>query len=93
METQIPYYAVIFTSKRKAQEGDGYQEMAVKMDALARAQPGFLGIDSVSSVVEGKVLFYFNYPLRSNMSSFRFRDGRTLGSTIRDHRLVLERRE
>jgi heme-degrading monooxygenase HmoA len=91
MEMQIPYYAVIFTSKRKAQEGDGYQEMAVKMDALARAQPGFLGIDSVSSVVEGKVLSYFKYPLRSNMSSFR--DGRTLGSTIRDHRLVLERRE
>ncbi|KAJ7348968.1 hypothetical protein DFH08DRAFT_863961 [Mycena albidolilacea] len=53
METQIPYYAVIFTSKRKAQEGDGYQEMVVKMDALARAQPGFLGIDSVSSVAEG----------------------------------------
>lgn len=92
METQIPYYAVIFTSKRKAQEGDGYQEMAVKMDALARAQPGFLGIDSVSSVVEGKVLFYLKYPLPSNMT-FRFRDGRTLGSTIRDHRLVLERRE
>ncbi|KAJ6546867.1 putative enzyme [Mycena capillaripes] len=50
--TKEPYYAVIFTSKRKAQEGDGYSEMAAKMDALARAQPGFLGMESVSSVIE-----------------------------------------
>lgn len=51
---EVPYYAVIFTSKRKAQEGDGYPEMAAKMDALARAQPGFLDIESVSCVIEGR---------------------------------------
>ncbi|KAJ6497131.1 hypothetical protein C8R47DRAFT_1113912 [Mycena vitilis] len=49
---KLPYYAVIFSSKRKAVEGDGYSAMAVKMDALASAQPGFLRMNSVSSVIE-----------------------------------------
>jgi heme-degrading monooxygenase HmoA len=40
-----PYYAVIFTSLRT--EGDhGYGRMAERMEALAREQPGFLGIES-----------------------------------------------
>lgn len=40
-----PYYAVIFTSKRK--EGDkGYREMAERMMELAAQQPGFLGVES-----------------------------------------------
>ena len=43
---QPPYYAVIFTSLRT--EGDnGYAAMAERMDALARQQPGFLGMESV----------------------------------------------
>ncbi|KAJ7778699.1 hypothetical protein DFH07DRAFT_730783 [Mycena maculata] len=46
---EVPYYAVIFTSKRRAEEGDGYAEMAAQMEALARTQPGFLGVESVSS--------------------------------------------
>ena len=43
-----PYYAVIFTSLR-ADDGDGrgYAEMAERMVELARAQPGFLGVESV----------------------------------------------
>ncbi len=41
-----PYYAVIFSSKRT--QGDrGYAEMAVRMEELAKAMPGFLGIESV----------------------------------------------
>lgn len=41
-----PYYAVIFSSHRH--EGDdGYAEMAERMVALASAQPGFLGMESV----------------------------------------------
>lgn len=45
MKPQPPYYAVIFTSQRH--EGDdGYGEMAERMVALARLQPGFLGVDS-----------------------------------------------
>lgn len=40
-----PYYAVIFTSIQK-DVIEGYSEMAEKMDALAKLQPGFLGMDS-----------------------------------------------
>ncbi|MDZ4858521.1 MAG: antibiotic biosynthesis monooxygenase [Candidatus Hydrogenedentes bacterium] len=40
-----PYYAVVFSSART--EGDkGYAVMAERMDALAREQPGYLGIES-----------------------------------------------
>ena len=40
-----PYYAVIFSSQRT--EGDqGYAAMADQMEALARQQPGFLGVHS-----------------------------------------------
>ncbi len=40
-----PYIAVIFTSLRT--EGDnGYGAMATEMEALARSQPGFLGVES-----------------------------------------------
>jgi heme-degrading monooxygenase HmoA len=41
-----PYYAVIFTSLRREAPGDGYGEMADRMEELARQQPGFLGIES-----------------------------------------------
>jgi len=41
-----PYYAVIFTSVRTEADDDGYAAMAEHMDALARAQPGFLGVES-----------------------------------------------
>ena len=41
-----PYYAVIFTSVRT--DGDhGYAETAARMLELARAMPGFLGVESV----------------------------------------------
>ena len=45
---QPPYWAVIFTSQRT--DGDrGYGHMADRMVELARAQPGFLGVESVRS--------------------------------------------
>jgi heme-degrading monooxygenase HmoA len=40
-----PYYAVIFTSHRTADE-NGYGKMAQKMVELAAKQPGFLGVES-----------------------------------------------
>ncbi|WPP48998.1 antibiotic biosynthesis monooxygenase family protein [Catalinimonas niigatensis] len=40
-----PYYAVIFTSI-KEEVTEGYAEMAEQMEALARQQPGFLGVES-----------------------------------------------
>lgn len=40
-----PYVAVIFTSTRTGDDR-GYAVMAASMEALARQQPGFLGIES-----------------------------------------------
>lgn len=40
-----PYYAVVFTSKRKANI-EGYQEMAKLMAELASKQKGYLGLES-----------------------------------------------
>jgi heme-degrading monooxygenase HmoA len=45
-----PYYAVIFTTLRTADD-DGYAAMADTMELLARAQPGYLGLDSARSGV------------------------------------------
>jgi heme-degrading monooxygenase HmoA len=42
---QPPYYAVIFTSLR-TEDNNGYGDMAVEMDELAKQQPGFLGVES-----------------------------------------------
>ena len=40
-----PYYAVIFTSL-KTEADNGYGEMAERMMALAKQQPGYLGFES-----------------------------------------------
>ena len=40
-----PYYAVIFTSVKR-ENMEGYSEMAEKMEALAKEQEGFLGVES-----------------------------------------------
>lgn len=45
-----PYYAVIFTSQR-TDETDGYEELAERMVALARQQPGFLGMETARSEI------------------------------------------
>ncbi len=45
MKENVPYYAVIFTSIQ-TEETKGYTEMANKMEALAKQQKGYLGIDS-----------------------------------------------
>ena len=44
------YYAVIFTSTRTEVEV-GYAEMATKMVALAKAQPGFIGMESARNEI------------------------------------------
>lgn len=41
-----PYYAVIFTSQRDPAEGDGYEETADRIFALATQQPGYLGAEA-----------------------------------------------
>lgn len=47
------YYAVIFTSQRTNEDGEGYAKMAEVMDELAKNQPGFLRVESVRNA-EGK---------------------------------------
>ena len=49
MQTK-PYYAVIFTSARTAVD-QGYDEMAQKMEELAKNQPGYLGLESAREEV------------------------------------------
>lgn len=41
-----PYVAVVFTSQRTDDDAAGYADMADKMDRLAAAQPGYVGIES-----------------------------------------------
>jgi len=47
------YYAVIFTSQRTEEDGEGYTKMAEVMDELAQKQPGFLRVESARNA-EGK---------------------------------------
>ena len=44
------YYAVIFTS-RLSNNTEGYEEMAQKMEELAKNQKGFLAIDSARNEI------------------------------------------
>ena len=48
---QPPYYAVIFASTRRDEDGDvaddGYAATADRMVELAAQQPGYLGVESV----------------------------------------------
>ncbi|MEX0286533.1 MAG: antibiotic biosynthesis monooxygenase [Paracoccaceae bacterium] len=41
-----PYYAVIFTAQRTAQDEPGYGGMADAMTKLAAEQPGYIGVES-----------------------------------------------
>lgn len=41
-----PYWAVIFTSQRTAEDPEGYARTADEMVALASMQPGFLGAET-----------------------------------------------
>ena len=50
MNNKKEYYAVIFTSKRTSLEA-GYKEASVKMELLAKKQPGFLGMDSARNEI------------------------------------------
>ena len=58
MTWPTPYVAVIFTTQRSS-DLDGYAEMSARMDELARQQPGFLGVDSVSTEDRGITVSYW----------------------------------
>ena len=42
-----PYYAVVFSSVRTANDPEGYERTAQRMVELAQTMPGFLGLESV----------------------------------------------
>lgn len=50
MKNQESYYAVIFTSTQTGTI-EGYSEMADQMEALAKKQDGYLGIESARNSV------------------------------------------
>ncbi|WP_431132746.1 antibiotic biosynthesis monooxygenase family protein [Psychroserpens mesophilus] len=58
MKNNKPYYAVIFTSSH-SENTEGYIEMAEQMEALAKKQYGFLGIESARSSI-GITVSYWN---------------------------------
>jgi heme-degrading monooxygenase HmoA len=41
-----PYYVVTFSSRRTAEDANGYARMAAAMAELAAKQPGYLGMES-----------------------------------------------
>lgn len=50
MKENKPYYAVIFTSTH-SENTVGYNDMAIQMEAIAKTQDGFLGIESARNSV------------------------------------------
>ena len=52
-----PYYAVIFSSIRE-NEDEAYMDMALKMDELAKEQPGFLGFETARDLLGVSVSYW-----------------------------------
>ena len=50
MLMELPYYAVIFTSKR-TEVDENYSDIATKLVELAQIQDGFLGIESARNEI------------------------------------------
>jgi heme-degrading monooxygenase HmoA len=59
MKNFKPYYAVIFTSI-STENNEGYSKMAVKMEALAKEQKSFIGIDSAKNDIGITVSYWEN---------------------------------
>lgn len=57
-----PYTAVIFSSVRTAEAGDEYAATAERMEGLAAAQPGCLGIESAREAGFGITVSYWRTP-------------------------------
>ena len=53
----LPYYAVIFTSKRR--DDKGYEATAQEMYVLATRQPGYLGLDGIGNGQSGISISYW----------------------------------
>ncbi|UAK71875.1 antibiotic biosynthesis monooxygenase family protein [Aeromonas enteropelogenes] len=74
-----PYYAVIFTSERTNVD-EGYAAMAERMLALARTQPGFLGVESARDGVGITVSYWRDLEsIRHWKSDLEHREAQRLG--------------
>lgn len=62
---QTPYYAVIFTSTRTDLD-ENYAEMAMKMEILAKQQPGFLGVESARNEIGITVSYWVSLEAIAN---------------------------
>lgn len=62
---QTPYYAVIFTSIRTKID-ENYAEMGANMVALAKQQPGFLGVESARNEIGITVSYWESLEAISN---------------------------
>jgi heme-degrading monooxygenase HmoA len=65
---ELPYYAVIFTSKRTSID-EGYDEMAIRMEELAQQQEGFLGVESARNDIGITVSYWKNLESIRNWKS------------------------
>jgi heme-degrading monooxygenase HmoA len=54
-----PYTAVIFTNQRTGADSEGYMATAARMEALAREQPGYRGLESVRADDAGITVSYW----------------------------------
>jgi heme-degrading monooxygenase HmoA len=54
-----PYYAVIFTSIKSADQ-ENYTEMSAQMEKMVKDQPGYLGHESASSGIGITVSYWQN---------------------------------
>ena len=62
------YYAVIFTSTRTELKA-GYTEMAIKMLELAKAQTGFMGVESARNEIGITVSYWENLEAIKNQKA------------------------
>ena len=65
MELQKPYYAVIFTNRRTADD-KGYSQMAEAMESLARKQDGFLDFEAARDGLGIEISYWQNLEAISN---------------------------
>ena len=63
-----PYYAVIFSSEQ-TNDVQGYSEMAIAMENLAKLQPGYLGIESARESIGITVSYWESLEAIKNWKS------------------------
>ena len=63
-----PYYAVIFTNTKTSVD-NGYAEMAVAMEELAKQQPGYLGFESARDEIGISVSYWESLEAIANWKS------------------------